>query len=72
MPKYEWSKIPIDVDWVATDKDGKVWGYSIEPVIDFDRWGYPWMSDLPNPQKLFFLEPYEGDWEDSLEERPTA
>ncbi len=72
MPQiYEWSKIPIEVNWVATDIN-KVWGFAVEPGIEGEQWSNPSIPDLPDPIPLYFLEPYPGNWKKSLEERPTT
>lgn len=32
MNKYDWSNVPKDVEFLATDSNGCVFGYDMEPV----------------------------------------
>ena len=34
-PRYDWSNIPPEYDWAATDRDGAVFAYKNKPVLTF-------------------------------------
>lgn len=70
MSKYDWSGVPNDVQWIATDKDGVSNGFCDEPSPDGSGL---WCVDenftvIDLPQG--FVDIFKGDWRDSLEERP--
>lgn len=65
--KYDWSKVPDDVCWIATDSDGDVCGFKSENVPTRD-WDFMWFGRKPIDLDI---NPYEGDWKDSLEQRPV-
>lgn len=69
MSKYDWSNVPMDVNWIATDSSGSVFGYDVKP--EYKEWGkFIHRTDfLYFPHKKW-IEPFKGDWRDSLEERP--
>lgn len=66
MSKYDWSKVPAEINWIATDKDGFARGHKKEPVIDHPR---EWHSDQYYDYPIIGIG-YKGNWKDSLEERP--
>lgn len=70
--KYDWSNVPKEVNWIATDGySGWVWGYEYEkPFIDVDMWNSKIDSDHIDVEKYYKVSPFKGDWKDSLEERP--
>ncbi|UQS93196.1 hypothetical protein Brutus_00053 [Acinetobacter phage Brutus] len=70
MSKYDWSKVPDEVNWIATDGDGVVNGFKIKPIINEkcrmwfeseDCTGYYFQIEI----KLM----KNSDWKNSLEER---
>lgn len=76
MSKYDWSNVPKEVRWIATDEDGMVCGFSEKPVKKdggpFNFWagdeidaGLNVINGVSN-----FVNSYAGSWQDSLEERP--
>ena len=69
--KYDWSNVPKEVKWIATDGDGVAHGFTNAPkpyttglwAVDEEYTNYINVAeDLYN---LFY-----EDWQDSLEERP--
>lgn len=66
--KYDWSIIPKEVNWIATDKYTQTaQGHVNKPEPSFDRWvsnSYKYWLHLPG-----YLEEH---WEDSLEKRPLT
>lgn len=67
MSKYDWSNVPSDVKWIATDSDGVVCGYSSKP----SKFSLAW--NCRNSGSFIahsFVPPYSKNWQDSLEERP--
>lgn len=68
MSKYDWSNVPKEVNWIATDSDGWMSMHVLkpEPILNIN-----WIDSSANG----YLEttegsPFYGDWKDSLEERP--
>ena len=63
--KYDWSVVPKEVNWIATDEDGGVFGYTYKktPIND----GFMWYGRVPIKLDL---NPYQGNWQDSLRKRP--
>lgn len=67
--KYDWSNVPKDIQWIATDGDGWAWGWYGEPKIGrFDEW-YCYKS-LHGWHLKPANNPFTGHWTESLEERP--
>lgn len=71
MSKYDWSNVPSEVKWIATDYDGVVNGFDSKPsiVIHHRMWfenndGSGWFLQI-RPKVISSF-----DWQDSLEERP--
>lgn len=64
MTKYDWSKVPDEINWIATDESGYKSGYICKPKCEFyDIWeGNGWIE-------LGYSE-FKGYWKNSLEERP--
>ena len=68
--KYDWSNVPDEVTWIATDSNGIVFGYDVAPVaMDFGK--------LMAYDSLFlyyphtgWMQPFKGNWRESLEQRP--
>lgn len=60
--KYDWSNVPSEVKWIATDSDGYAFGYKEKPY----NGGWCWYALNPK----YIKQQYQGNWKDSLEERP--
>ena len=71
MSKYDWSNVPKEVNWIATDSDGVVNGFKIKPTINEKHRMWFECEDLTG---YFFQIKNElrknSNWRDSLEERP--
>lgn len=69
MTKYDWSNVPKEVKWIATDEDGTVCHYIKKPVIegDCDYWTNITTSYFDDE---VLTQSYQGNWQYSLEERP--
>ena len=65
--KYDWSKVPDDVKWIATDADGSVCGYSTKPYRFSQTWN---CYSSGNFVAHSFLPAFQGNWKNSLEQRP--
>jgi len=60
--------------YAATDENGEVCFYSAKPRICDDSWGCADINDSfigidDSLDELFDIEPFDGDWKDSLIER---
>ncbi|MDI1222942.1 hypothetical protein [Acinetobacter sp.] len=62
MTKYDWSNVPLEIIAMTTSKNGVVRGYS-KPILIGNQWCVSYVIDN--------MQPFDGDWQDSLEERPT-
>lgn len=71
MTKYNWAIVPSEVEFLATDRKGHVFGYDMEPAVrDFGNFLHT--SDfLYFPHKDWMLA-YQGNWRESLEKRPVV
>ena len=68
MNKYDWSNVPKEVKWIATDEDGVSNGFIDKPtVFDEDMWAIDENYDAI----VLFSGVFQGNWQDSLEERPN-
>ena len=71
MIKYDWTNVPKDENWIATDEDGNAFGWVTEPYIED---GEPEWNTCESYIGNHFISaennPFKGDWRDSLEERP--
>ena len=71
MSKYDWSNVPNEVKWIATDADDWAWGWIEKPVPKGREWLTP--AGFDGIYCKFYLKPenntFKGDWRDSLEER---
>jgi hypothetical protein len=70
--KYDWSNVPDEVKWIATDSNMRTaGGYTRKPKMLTDFWC---LADSTLTQGTSYIvvpcEPYQGNWQDSLEERP--
>ncbi|UQS93274.1 hypothetical protein Scipio_00045 [Acinetobacter phage Scipio] len=70
MSKYDWSNVPDHINWIAMDKTGRIFGYDKSPRIChvMDLWKGTSLSDYFNVNTRAYS--HQGDWKDSLEERP--
>lgn len=68
--EYDWSKAPSWVNYIATDKDGEVYGFKHLPrVLQGDFWGH---EDLSSDDCILLGNVEEAsNWENSLVKRPT-
>lgn len=70
MTKYDWSNVPKEVKWIATDVDGITSGWKEKPKYKqiYGTWD---RSDW-SKANLGFIKvlAFRGNWQDSLEERP--
>ncbi len=68
MHKYDWSTIPVEANWAATDANGLTCCYTTKPFM----WGNEWLvKELDEVVLCYRSEPKE-DWQDSLEQRPKG
>ena len=69
--KYDWSKVPKDINWIARDKDNTLNGFYKKPVavLSWDMW-FEGGDGSGDWFQLCYFES-ETDWKDSLEERPN-
>lgn len=66
MNKYDWSNVPKEVRFIATDiQTNTAQGHEKTPVAGFDTWR--------SSSRIWWLhlEGFKGNWLDSLEERPN-
>lgn len=70
QPDYSklWPILPPWIKWLARDASGRLFGYTSKPERSHNTWGNggAYLSVPPE----YCPEPI-GDWEDSLQERPT-
>jgi len=66
-PRYVWSTIPPEYDWMATDRGGSVYAYKNKPVHDAVR---DYWYEGKFPAKYIRPGSFTADWRDSLEQRP--
>lgn len=71
--KYDWSGVELRVKWIATDADGNMWKYE-------EKHGKPFPYDGDKVwtcggnyliHQFVGVSNFEGNWQDSLEERPN-
>jgi len=63
-----WEMLPDDVQYVAMDKDGELFGYATEPRCSGDCW-----TNIGNCFRLKLKIDTSGiDWKDSLVKRPEG
>lgn len=69
MSKYDWTDVPKEVNWIATDSNGVVFGYSSMPEEkEFGKFMHT--SDFLYFPYNGWMPAYQGSWRESLEERP--
>ena len=66
--KYSvWGRVPDRFQWIATDSDGEIYAYEVEPHAGPHAWSY----DGHNMHKrIYDTAPPDCDWRNSLERRP--
>ena len=71
--KYDWSKVPKEVKWIATDADGVINGFYEKPNPNHQH--NMWFECLDCTGRAVCLGEWYHDicaeWQDSLEERPN-
>lgn len=67
MTKYDWSNVPLEVKWIATDESGLKYSYKRKPKISSAQ--RVWCGVSFN---LIGKSEFNGNWQDSLEERPNV
>lgn len=68
--RYDWSKIPDHVNWVATNEAGFAWGYEGKPLCGWLHTGFWYCGGKTTLVYWPDENPYKGKWQDSLEQRP--
>ena len=68
MNKYDWSNVPEEVQWIATDENGVWCEYTEKPILS----RYGWSVSLGDHIHMIYQNgsPFTGNWRESLEERP--
>lgn len=67
MNKYDWSNVPKEVKWIATDFYGGILGFEEKPkIFKYAGWGH--LGETPFH---VIKQTFKGNWQDSLEERPN-
>lgn len=69
--KYDWSNVPDDVQWVATDLDGVINGFYEKPNPNHQH--NMWFERLDCTGRAICLGGGHNicaEWHDSLEQRP--
>lgn len=66
--KYYWSGVPKNITWIATDLDGVANGFNSKPFKDDHNM---WSLLDGSWKQLGSAFGYKGNWQDSLEERPS-
>ena len=71
MTKYNWAIVPSEVEFLATDSNGCVFGYDAEPIErDFGKFMHT--SDFLYFPHNDWMPAYQGNWRESLEKRPVV
>lgn len=71
---YDWSNVSVEIKYIATDKNGRAYGYTNKPLA-FKAYG-KWTNANFLPEELGGLiidkpdNPFHGLWWQSLEKRP--
>ena len=75
MSKYDWSSVLDDVKFLTTSENGKVSGWVQEYRTPNPSGGLWYGGDIPQTGEPKYyglnIAPYQGDWRESLEERPN-
>lgn len=71
MTKYNWAIVPSEVEFLATDSNGCVFGYDVEPTErDFGKFMHT--SDFLYFPHNGWMPAYQGSWRESLEKSPVV
>lgn len=71
---YNWDNVAEEVKYIATDRNGRAYGYTNKPKA-FEQYG-KWTNANFLPEELGGVildsheNPFKGDWIKSLEKRP--
>lgn len=68
--KYDWSQAPDWVQWIATDKNGIVFGFTHAPIVNYELNFWECVNVDEEYDNLKSVKPYIGDWMFSSEKRP--
>lgn len=70
--KYDWSDVPSEVQWIATDNDGVANGFTEKPIIgESGLWVLADMDYEKVVPLISLLDHFnKALWQDSLEQRP--
>ena len=72
--RYDWSEVSNEIQWIATDRSGKIHGYKSKPVLE-KIWWAPQKQETcvflgySEKQHTFGSEEWHLLWRDSIEER---
>ena len=72
MSKYDWTNVPNDVKYLATNQNGKVSGFVSDTKTPIEIQGLWYGSDYYSGEPRYYnlnITSFD-DWRDSLEERP--
>ena len=72
--KYDWSGVPPQYKWLATDEDGEINAFTEQPILEqgLDYWWNVKPSTfIQMPYCFIKSHNHKGNWQDSLEERPS-
>lgn len=71
---YNWNNVCAEIEYIATDRNGRAYGYTNKPkaFITYGKWTNA--NFLPEEQGGLILDikdnPFKGEWVESLEKRP--
>jgi hypothetical protein len=68
MNKYDWSNVPKWCGYIAKHKNGRYYGFDQKPFIGIHGWT---MNPMDECRELKIKSIFQGNWQDSLEERPN-
>lgn len=68
-PIVDWSVLPAWFNWIAMDGDNEWWTFVDKPSISANT-GDTWVSSSCIPIPREYAPKFNGDWKDSLVERP--
>ena len=72
--RYDWREVPNEIQWIATDRSGKIYGYKSKPILE-KIWWSPQKQETSvflgycEKQYKFGSGEWHLLWKDSLEER---
>ena len=69
MSKYDWTNVPSEVEWIATDSNGMKCYYSGEQPF-YDTGLGEWFVNFSSKIIDYLPSEFTGYWKESLEERP--